>query len=30
MNVHMTSEMLDLAGYRDACRIALALATALV
>ncbi len=27
MNVHMTSEMLDLAGYRDACRIALALAT---
>jgi tripeptide aminopeptidase len=22
MNVHMTSEMLDLAGYRDACRIA--------
>jgi tripeptide aminopeptidase len=27
-NVHMTSEELDLAGYRDACRIALALATA--
>jgi tripeptide aminopeptidase len=27
-NVHMTSEQLDLAGYRDACRIALALATA--
>jgi len=27
MNVHMTSETLDLAGYRDACRIALALAT---
>jgi tripeptide aminopeptidase len=27
MNVHMTSEMLDLAAYRDACRIALALAT---
>lgn len=28
MNVHMTSEMLDLAAYRDACRIALQLATA--
>jgi len=28
MNVHMTSEMLDLAAYRDACRIALRLATA--
>lgn len=27
MNVHMTSEMLDLAAYRDACWIALALAT---
>jgi tripeptide aminopeptidase len=27
MNVHTTSEMLDLAAYRDACRIALALAT---
>jgi tripeptide aminopeptidase len=27
MNVHMTSEMLDLAGYRDACRVALRLAT---
>jgi len=27
MNVHMTSEMLDLAAYRDACRIAIALAT---
>lgn len=27
MNVHMTSEMLDLAAYRDACRIALCLAT---
>lgn len=27
MNVHMTSEMLDLAGYRDACKIALQLAT---
>ena len=27
MNVHMTSEMLDLAMYRDACRIALHLAT---
>jgi tripeptide aminopeptidase len=27
MNVHMTSEMLDLAMYRDACRIALRLAT---
>lgn len=27
MNVHMTSEMLDLAMYRDACRIALQLAT---
>ena len=27
MNVHMTSEMLDLAAYRDACRIALRLAT---
>ncbi len=27
MNVHMTSEMLDLAMYRDACRIALYLAT---
>ncbi|MBC7855933.1 MAG: M20/M25/M40 family metallo-hydrolase, partial [Pirellulaceae bacterium] len=27
MNVHMTSEMLDLAGFRDACRIALHLAT---
>jgi tripeptide aminopeptidase len=26
MNVHMTSEMLDLAGFRDACRIALLLA----
>ena len=26
MNVHMTSEMLDLAGFRDACRIALHLA----
>lgn len=28
MNVHMTSEMLDLAGFRDACRIALRVATA--
>jgi tripeptide aminopeptidase len=28
MNVHTTSEMLDLAAYRDACRIALRLATA--
>jgi tripeptide aminopeptidase len=28
MNVHTTSEMLDLPAYRDACRIALALATA--
>jgi tripeptide aminopeptidase len=27
MNVHMTSEMLDIAGYQDACRIALKLAT---
>ncbi|HMC12225.1 MAG TPA: M20/M25/M40 family metallo-hydrolase, partial [Pirellulaceae bacterium] len=27
MNVHTTSEMLDLAAYRDACRIALWLAT---
>jgi len=27
MNVHTTSEMLDLAAYRDACRIALTLAT---
>jgi tripeptide aminopeptidase len=27
MNVHTTSEMLDLAAYRDACRIALALAS---
>jgi len=27
MNVHTTSEMLDLAAYRDACRIALRLAT---
>jgi tripeptide aminopeptidase len=27
MNVHMTSETLDLANYRDACRIALNLAT---
>lgn len=27
MNVHMTSEMLDLAMYRDACRIAVTLAT---
>jgi tripeptide aminopeptidase len=27
MNVHTTSEMLDLAAYRDACRIALKLAT---
>jgi tripeptide aminopeptidase len=27
MNVHMTSEMLDLAAYRDACQIALRLAT---
>jgi tripeptide aminopeptidase len=27
MNVHMTSEMLDLPAYRDACRIALRLAT---
>jgi tripeptide aminopeptidase len=27
MNVHMTSEMLDLAAYHDACRIALQLAT---
>jgi tripeptide aminopeptidase len=27
MNVHMTSEMLDLGNYRDACRIALRLAT---
>ena len=27
MNVHMTSEMLDLPGFRDACRIALRLAT---
>ena len=27
MNVHMTSEMLDLAGFRDACKIALQLAT---
>ena len=29
MNVHMTSEMLDLAGFRDACRIALRVATAM-
>lgn len=29
MNVHTTSEMLDLAAYRDACRIALGLATAM-
>ncbi len=28
MNVHMTSEMLDIKGYQDACRIALHLATA--
>jgi tripeptide aminopeptidase len=28
MNVHMTSEMLDLGNFRDACRIALRLATA--
>ncbi|MEX2176150.1 MAG: M20/M25/M40 family metallo-hydrolase [Pirellulaceae bacterium] len=28
MNVHMTSEMLDLAAFRDACRIALRLASA--
>jgi tripeptide aminopeptidase len=28
MNVHTTSEMLDLPAFRDACRIALALATA--
>ena len=28
VNVHMTSEMLDLPAYRDACRIALRLATA--
>ena len=28
MNVHMTSEMLDIAGFQDACRIALKLATA--
>jgi tripeptide aminopeptidase len=27
MNVHMTSEMLDVAGFQDACRIALLLAT---
>ena len=27
MNVHMTSEMLDIKGYQDACRIALRLAT---
>ena len=27
MNVHMTSEMLELPAYRDACRIALRLAT---
>ena len=27
MNVHMTSEMLDIQGYQDACRIALRLAT---
>lgn len=27
MNVHMTSEMLDIKGYQDACRIALQLAT---
>lgn len=27
MNVHMTSEMLDINGYEDACRIALKLAT---
>jgi len=27
MNVHTTSEMLDLAAFRDACRIALVLAT---
>jgi tripeptide aminopeptidase len=27
MNVHMTSEMLDLAAFRDACRVALLLAT---
>jgi tripeptide aminopeptidase len=27
MNVHMTSEMLDLPAFRDACRIALRLAT---
>jgi tripeptide aminopeptidase len=28
MNVHMTSEMLDIKGYQDACRIAQHLATA--
>ena len=28
MNVHTTSEMLDLPAFRDACRIALVLATA--
>ncbi len=28
MNVHMTSEMLDIKGFQDACRIALTLATA--
>jgi tripeptide aminopeptidase len=27
MNVHMTSEMLDIKGFQDACRIALRLAT---
>jgi hypothetical protein len=28
MNVHTTREMLDLTAYRDACQIALHLATA--
>ena len=27
MNIHTTSEMLDLAAFRDACRVALWLAT---
>jgi tripeptide aminopeptidase len=27
MNVHTTSEMLDLASFRDACQVALVLAT---
>jgi tripeptide aminopeptidase len=28
VNVHTTSERLDLAAYRDACRVAMRLATA--